>query len=138
MDEIRILRLLRGMSDTLSVLDNEAMAVKDRQEDPLWLPGVKYLLLSSIEAAVDVAHHLCASQGWGPPADNGDAMRLLGDHEVLDSELAAKMRQAVGFRNVLVHDYVDVDDRIVRSRVRDHQDLREFARQVVEWMERTR
>lgn len=126
------------MSDTLAALDNEATAVKARQEDPLWLPGVKYLLLSSIEVAVDVAHHLCASQGWEAPADNGDAMRLLGDHEVLDRELTVRMRQAVGFRNILVHDYVDVDDEIVRSRVRDHQDLREFTRQVVGWIDRTR
>ncbi len=38
----------------------------------------------------------------GPPADNGDAVRLLGGHGVLTTELAISIRKAVGFRNVLV------------------------------------
>ncbi|WP_237702770.1 MULTISPECIES: hypothetical protein [Protofrankia] len=30
--------------------------------------------MTAIEACVDVAQHICATQGWGPPADNGDAI----------------------------------------------------------------
>lgn len=74
-----------------------------------------------------MAQHLCSAQGWGPPADNGDAMRLLGEHAVLTADLAAAMRRAVGFRNVLVHDYVDVDDAIVLSRLQDVSDLEHFV-----------
>ena len=29
---------------------------------------------------MDVAQHICSTEGWGPPADNGDAIRLLGEH----------------------------------------------------------
>ena len=43
------------------------------------------------EACVDVAQHICAAEGWGPPADNGDAVRLLGEHGVLTTELAVSM-----------------------------------------------
>lgn len=133
-DSTRVHRLLRGMEDTLVRVDAEATAPLTRQDDPLWLPGVKYLLLSAIEASVDVAQHLCATQGWGPPADNGDAMRLLGVHAVLSADLADAMRRAVGFRNVLVHEYVEVDDDVVRARVRHHEDLREFSRAVLAWI----
>lgn len=84
---------------------------------------------------MDAAQHLCAVQGWGPPADNGDAMRLLGSHGVLPTGLAARMRLAVGFRNVLVHEYVDVDDAIVVGRVADHEDLSDFVVAVVTWMD---
>jgi len=45
---------------------------------------------------------------------------------VLDAELARGMRQAVGFRSVLVHDYVDVDDDIVLARLADLADLDSF------------
>lgn len=134
MDRVRVLRLLRSASDSLAALDVEGGADDVRQADPIWLPGVKYLLLSAIEATMDVAQHLCASQGWGPPADNGDAMRLLGRHGVLTEDLAVQMRQAVGFRNVLVHEYVGVDDNIVRARVQDHVDLEAFIRAVTGWL----
>ena len=134
MDSTRVHRLLRGMEGTLCRVDAEVDASAERQADPLWLPGVKYLLLSAIEACMDVAQHLCATQGWGPPADNGDAMRLLGMHGVLAGHAADRMRQAVGFRNVLVHEYVEIDDDVVRARVRDHEDLREFSHAVIAWM----
>ena len=112
----------------------EADASPERRSDPLWLPGIKYLMLSAIESCIDVAQHLCATQGWGPPADNGDAMRLLGVHGVLSVDLADQMRRAVGFRNVLVHEYVEVDDDVVRARAADHGDLTGLAGAVVGWM----
>jgi len=122
------------MEDSLATVGQEVDADPERRSDPLWLPGIKYLMLSAIESCIDVAQHLCATQGWGPPADNGDAMRLLGVHGVLRAEVAGQMRRAVGFRNVLVHDYVDVDDDVVRARAADHHDLTDFARAVAAWM----
>ena len=73
-DELRVLRLLRSISDDLAVLRAEASADPGRRADPLWLRGVKYTFVTAIEAAVDVAQHVCAVQGWGPPRDNGDAI----------------------------------------------------------------
>ena len=46
------------------------------------------------------------------------------------ADLAVHMRQAVGFRNVLVHEYVEVDDRIVLDRLTDLDDLDRFVEQV--------
>lgn len=137
MDRARVLRLLRGVEDSLQALAAEASADQERRADPLWLPGVKYLLQTAVEACVDVAQHLCATRGWGPPQDNGDSMRLLGSHGVLSADLAVQMRKAVGFRNVLVHEYVDVDETVVAERVADHQDLRDFIVAVVSWMDET-
>lgn len=129
-DEVRVLRLLRSISDDLSVLKGESEAGQGRREDPIWLRGVKYTFVTAIEACVDVAQHICAAEGWGPPADNGDAVRLLGDHRVCTPELARSIRQAVGFRNVLVHEYVRVNDDIVIDRLKALGDLEDFVSQV--------
>ncbi|MGH3588311.1 MAG: type VII toxin-antitoxin system HepT family RNase toxin [Pseudonocardia sp.] len=126
--------MLRSVTDDLSVLRKEAAAEEQRRADPLWLRGVKYTFVTAIEGCVDVAQHLCASEGWGPPRDNGDAVKLLGRHGVLDGALAERLRRAVGFRNVLVHEYVDVDDHIVVSRLDDPSDLEAFGAAVVEWV----
>lgn len=128
-DEGRVLRLLRGVTDDLAVLRRESAADAARRHDPIWLRGVKYTFITAIEACVDVAQHICAAEGWGPPADNGDAVRLLGEHGVLGSELASSIRKAVGFRNVLVHEYIEVDDAIVVARLADLSDLEEFVRE---------
>ena len=129
-DEGRVLRLLRSVTDDLAVLKQESAAGAARRRDPIWLRGVKYTFVTAIEACVDVAQHICAAEGWGPPVDNGDAARLLGEHGVLAAELAASVRKAVGFRNVLVHEYVEVDDKVVISRLGDLSDLENFVRAV--------
>ncbi|MDQ4021231.1 MAG: DUF86 domain-containing protein [Actinomycetota bacterium] len=132
-DEVRILRLLRSVTDDLAVLRREASANARRRADALWLRGVKYTFVTAIEACVDVAQHICASEGWGPPQDNGDALNLLGSHGVLSLGLATRLRMAVGFRNVLVHEYVEVDDSVVLARLADPSDLDEFVTAVIEW-----
>jgi uncharacterized protein YutE (UPF0331/DUF86 family) len=44
------------------------------------------------------------------------------------------MRKAVGFRNVLVHDYIEVDDSIVVDRLKRLGDLEAFARQAAAYV----
>jgi uncharacterized protein YutE (UPF0331/DUF86 family) len=133
-DEVRVLALLRSVTNDLDLLSREASADDERRADPIWLPGIKYTFVTAIEACVDVAQHVCATEGWGPPKDNGDAVELLGRHGVLGTDLAGRVRRAVGFRNVLVHEYVRVDDGIVVDRLRDPSDLRAFVQAVVEWL----
>jgi uncharacterized protein YutE (UPF0331/DUF86 family) len=133
-DETRLLRLLRAVADDLAVLRSAAAASPEERLNPLWLRGVKYTFVTAIEACIDVAQHICAAEGWGPPQDNADALALLGDHKVIDRQLAAQMRRAAGFRNVLVHEYVEVDDRIVLTMLNDPSDLDRFSRQIAEWL----
>lgn len=134
-DVVRVTRLLRSISDDLAHLEAEAGASPQRRSDPMWIRGVKYAFVTSIEAAVDVAQHLCAAEGWGPPNTNRDALLLLGRHGVLDPELAESMGRAAGFRNVLVHDYVLVDDDVVMAKLDDLGDLRAFVAVVAAWIQ---
>ncbi len=134
-DEVRVLRLLRSIGDDLSVLRRESEAGDERRRDPIWLRGVKYAFVTAVEAVVDIAQHICATQGWGPPADNGDAVRLLGTHGAISPELAEPMRRAVGFRNVLVHEYVEVDDSVVIARLMDLADVEAFVGEVALFVE---
>ncbi len=133
-DEVRVIRLLRAASGALDGLRLEQGAGFDRRADAIWLPGVKYLFISVVEACIDGAQHICSSEAPTAPRDNGDAMRALGQRGILDPGTADRMRMAVGFRNVLVHEYVGVDDAIVLDRLADLSDLEEFIVQVSRWL----
>jgi uncharacterized protein YutE (UPF0331/DUF86 family) len=134
-DEVRVERLLRSLSDDLAYLRHESSADVARRADPAWLRAVKYTFITSIEASVDIAQHLCATEGWGPPSNNADAVRVLGRHRVLDGDLAGRMAAAVGFRNVLVHEYVAVDDGVVVARLEDLSDLAAFITAIATWLD---
>ncbi len=134
-DERRLRRLLQAVSNELAYL--HARASEDRvalRADEERLSGLKYRFVTTIEGIVNVAHHVCASEGWGPPLDNADAVRLLGRHSVLEPELARRAAQAVGFRNVLVHRYVDVDDDRVVAFLDDLDVLDRFVREATAWL----
>ncbi len=80
--------------------------------------------------ALDVATHLAAAAGVDAPdyAAGIDALAQLG---VLPPEFAARFRSVAGFRNVLVHGYLDVDLVRVHAVLNAHlEDFRAFARYV--------
>lgn len=100
------------------------------------LSGLKYRFVTALETVINVAQHLCASEGWGPPASNAQVLRLLGTHGVLDAALADRLAAAVGFRNLLVHQYGEVDDDIVVAGLDDVIDLDDFISAVAAWVRR--
>ena len=98
------------------------------------MPGIKYLMIAAIEGCIDVAQHVCSAEKWGPPRDNGDAMRILGERTVLTRSTADALRRAVGFRNVLLHEYVEVDDGIVLARLATLDELDLFVVEAGTWL----
>ncbi len=132
-DEGRASRLLRGISERIRRLD---LAAARRDDDPasLWLDGVKYLFITAIEGCVDVAHHIASSESWQAPDTNAGAIRILGEHHVITSEVAARVTRSVGFRNVLIHQYIEVDDAVVIATLSRLDDLRDFVSQVSGWI----
>ncbi|GAB2527811.1 DUF86 domain-containing protein [Paramicrobacterium agarici] len=59
----------------------------------------------------------------------------LGDKKVLPRDVAHGMRGAVGFRNVLVHEYVEADDEVVMTQLRNHNDLYDFVARIAEYLD---
>ena len=88
-------------------------------------------LTLALQAALDIAHHLCAAHGI-VPATAGDAFAQLAAHKLIERALADRLVRANGFRNVLVHEYVEIDWKIVMRVIRtDLKDLAQFGKAVV-------
>ncbi|MEX2145554.1 MAG: DUF86 domain-containing protein [Candidatus Rokuibacteriota bacterium] len=89
---------------------------------------VEHTLQIAIQAALDAASHVVSDGRLGEPRTNRELFDLLARADVISDELAGRLRQMAGFRNILVHGYQDVDVRIVRSIVETRlDDLVAFA-----------
>jgi uncharacterized protein YutE (UPF0331/DUF86 family) len=132
-DEGRVVRLLRGISERTGRL-RAAYATNPNGRGDLWLDGIKYLLVTTIESCVDVAQHLASSENFGAPDSNAGALRELGSRGVIDHTLAEDLALAVGFRNVLVHQYAQVDDAIVLAASERLADFDSFVSQLSDWL----
>jgi uncharacterized protein YutE (UPF0331/DUF86 family) len=76
---------------------------------------VEHTLQIAIQAALDVASHIVSDSRLGEPRTNRELFDLLEGHGVIPSELALQLRRMVGFRNILVHGYLEVDPSVVRD-----------------------
>ena len=84
---------------------------------------------------LDVATHLAATAGRDVP-DYATAIDQLSDLGVLPAGFAARIRPVAGFRNVIVHGYLDVDPEIVHRLLNDRlDDFAEFARLVTRYID---
>ena len=76
---------------------------------------VEHTLQVMIQAGLDIAAHIVASERLGEPTTNHDLFELLERAGWLAPALRAELAGMAGFRNVLVHGYVAVDAAIVRD-----------------------
>jgi uncharacterized protein YutE (UPF0331/DUF86 family) len=89
---------------------------------------VEHTLQIAIQAAQDVASHIVSDERLGEPRSNRELFDLLGQAGWLSSHDAAVLSNMVGFRNILVHGYGDVDLAIVGDVVQNHlEDLLGFV-----------
>lgn len=90
-------------------------------------------LQRAVQAAIDLAAHVVASEGYGLPASVAGTFSLLEGRGVLDAALTARLRKMVGFRNIAVHNYQDLDPSIVEAIVTRHLgDLRDLCTSIVQ------
>lgn len=78
---------------------------------------------------IDVGNHVIAELQLGTVDHYRDVPGLLAEHGYLDEPLREKWVRMIGFRNILVHDYLDVDRQIVyRVLHEDLEDLEALSR----------
>ncbi|MCA8966519.1 MAG: DUF86 domain-containing protein [Planctomycetes bacterium] len=76
---------------------------------------------------LDLATHVATAAGR-EASDYAGAIDALAELQVLPGPFASRLRSIAGFRNVLVHGYLQVDPDIVAAVLRDRLDeLAEFA-----------
>ncbi|WP_069648847.1 type VII toxin-antitoxin system HepT family RNase toxin [Caloranaerobacter ferrireducens] len=80
------------------------------------------------EACIDLAMHVVAEKSLGIPQNSRDGFELLHKNGIISKELNKKLKAMVGFRNIAVHDYQNIDLDIVKKIIELHlNDMKQFA-----------
>ena len=88
----------------------------------------RYLHLA-MECVLDLGNHFVAEEGLPTPETNQDTFTRLERAGAIPAELAARLRSWAGFRNILVHEYLDIDHGIAWHAIQNElADLEAFAR----------
>jgi uncharacterized protein YutE (UPF0331/DUF86 family) len=99
-----------------AIADLRRLAQPERlNSDLLQRRFVEHTLQIAIQASLDVASHIVSDDRLGEPKANRDVFALVAHAGWLDPTLLASLSRMVGFRNILVHGYDDVDLDVVRD-----------------------
>lgn len=93
--------------------------------------AIKYLLIQAVEAMTDVSQHLLAKTRGIPCSGYVDCILKAGEHGLIRTTLANKLRRLADLRNNLVHRYWIIDDGELFDLCRDNMgDLSDFCSQI--------
>jgi uncharacterized protein YutE (UPF0331/DUF86 family) len=80
---------------------------------PEYYGSAERFLHLSIEAINDIGNHIIADDALGVVDSYSDIPTILNENEIIDLEMREKWIRMIGFRNTLVHEYIEIDRRIV-------------------------
>jgi uncharacterized protein YutE (UPF0331/DUF86 family) len=125
---------LRQYVDHLEGLRTKILVPQDLVEDLSLHNDVLFSLLMVAQLVIDIAGEL-SSRARLPFEDYTSAVRNLAKLDGFSSELVEDLARLPGFRNVVMHDYVDLDYGLVLAALESLEPVREFSRVVSDRLE---
>ena len=108
--------------------DARARADGDFREDFDMQDVAVLNVLRACEISIDLANMLIRQQHLGVPTESRDSFTILQRGRLIEPALSEKLQRMIGFRNVAVHQYRELDPDIVISVIdQDLDDLLAFA-----------
>lgn len=124
------------MSDRVARLEENVITLAELRSDPLssrrsqW--ALRYGLMESIQIVIDLACEVVAKRNLGSPSTYRECIELLAQFNLLEQGLAETLQKMVGLRNLLVHDYDEVDINRLTPLLERLEDFTAFAARYVE------
>ena len=86
-------------------------------------------LQRACQMVMDTAMYVVTTRKLGLPQTNKEAFILLEQNNMITKEMCNNMKGMIGFRNIAVHEYKNIDEEIVEDVIKNHlNDLKEFIR----------
>lgn len=89
----------------------------------------------AVEAVLDLGNHLIADQNLGTPDSNKDIFRILFENKIIDYDLKNSLIKMAGFRNILVHDYLDLNRELEYEIIKNNiKDIKNFMKVILKYV----
>jgi uncharacterized protein YutE (UPF0331/DUF86 family) len=104
------------------------MSLEGFLHDEIAQDVVEYNLFIAINMMINIAMHIVVDNGMGNPETLGDAFSILNKKKYLDDNETETYRKMTGLRNILAHEYLKVEKRIIHSILQNNLvDIKKFV-----------
>ena len=96
------------------------------------LDSIVLNLQRACELVIDIAMYIVSTEKLGIPQTKKEAFEILFKNNYIDENTLQRMKGMIGFRNIAIHDYKQIDEEILKDVIETHlKDLLEFARSML-------
>ncbi|MEU5870312.1 DUF86 domain-containing protein [Glycomyces sp. NPDC047369] len=99
--------LMREMLEALHTIG--PISLERLQQDIMVRLATERIFTQLVELAVSINNHVLAQSGAVVPRAYRETFLKVAELGVIDTALAAELAPSAGLRNILIHDYVEVD-----------------------------
>jgi uncharacterized protein YutE (UPF0331/DUF86 family) len=85
----------------------------------------------AVQAVIDLAEAVIAYKNLRKPTTMSEAFYILNEEDIISAQLTEKMAKMVGFRNVMAHDYENINYDIVYEVLQNRiKEIEKFIRKI--------
>ena len=123
-----IKKRLNQLSSSLKKLERfQETSLDEFLEDDIIQDVVEYNLFIAINMMIDISTHIVVDNNIGNPETLGGAFKILNKEKYLTDEETKLYRNMVGLRNILSHEYVSIDKKIIHNILQNNLiDIKKF------------
>jgi len=135
-DFININERLEKLHEYVNYLKGyQGYSVEDLKKDHTLQGAVLHYLQLSIECVIDIGELIISRLKFSKPDQAREVIKILGDNKILTDDFASRFCSVAGFRNILVHEYAEVDLNIVHSYLQNSlKDFDIFAQSIAKFI----
>jgi len=120
---------LNQLSTSINKIERfKEISLEEFLKDDIIQDVVEYNLFIAINMMIDIATHIVVDNNMGSPETLGEAFNILNKEKYLNDEETKVYRNMVGLRNILSHQYINIDKKIIYSILKNNLiDIKKFV-----------
>ncbi|OGG17353.1 hypothetical protein A3D78_04020 [Candidatus Gottesmanbacteria bacterium RIFCSPHIGHO2_02_FULL_39_14] len=140
LDQYKIKTRIEEIRQTVKSLERDFKHLPEEKliTDQIIYRAAERNLEIAIQCIIDISNHIISQLGLERPRkENKEIFLILAKEKIIPMEFAKKIMTMVGYRNILVHEYLNVERHYTYVNIQENlRDFGKFAKYIEEFLQR--
>ena len=102
------------------------------QSDKKLRKAIEWSIVSAVKISINIGRHIISEKSYRVPENNREVFEILHENKVIDDHVLERMKMAVGYRNMAIHRYGDIDSNTTFIIMKqNYKDIENFLKTVL-------
>lgn len=119
----------------LKIKRGQCKSLKEYIKNDELMTYIERKLQLAVQVCIDLGSHLISFYGWKSPENYREIFEIMAKEKVIKQDLVEILSEMVGFRNILVHGYLQLNPKIVYNILQNNlDDFDIYAKSIIDFM----